>query len=538
MVNNVVGFHMAQDPAPIMVLQPTLTMAEAWSKDRLAPMIRDTPALAEIFGLKTANDNEPGARKSKAKDAGDTILHKKFPGGQITIAGANSPASLASRPIRIVLCDEVDRYPPSAGAEGDPVSLVAKRASTFWNRKIGLFSTPTVKGASRIEASWEESDQRRYFVPCPHCQHRQYFRWAQVKWDEGKPETAAYYCEECGCAWTEAQRLRAVRLGEWQATKPFFRHAGFHLNQLASPWTTVHEIVAAFLEAKKFPETLKTWVNTVLAETWEEAGDGVEGDGLLNRLEEYEADPVPAGVALITAGVDIQDDRFEVEIIGFGANQETWSLEYIRQVGDPATPGFWRLLDEILLRRYRHPSGRELRIEAACVDSGGHFTTEVYDFCRPRWGRRVFAIKGKGGEGVPIWPQKATRNAAKNIAVFLIGVDTAKETIYARLTIADQGPGYCHFPTRYPPEYFDGLTVEKRVRKYRHGHPYHVWEKPNGARNEPLDCRVYGIAARHSLSVDVDRRAEALAKAAEGDNRPMEALAPRRRGIRSRGVAA
>ncbi len=576
-LNNVVGFHIAQDPAPILALQPTIAMAEAWSKDRLAPMLRDTPALKGRVG-------DP-----RAKDSENTILHKTFAGGHITIAGANSPASLASRPIRIVLCDEVDRYPPSAGTEGDPVSLAVERTSTFWNRKIGLFSTPTVKGKSRIEASFLESDQRRFFVPCAHCGEARPLKWAQVRWQEGKPETAAYYCECCGSAWSEGQRLRAIRRGRWRQTaeficcgdkqtpskwdadgrslcrvcarpSPFGGHAGFHLNKLASPWTTIPKIVAQFLEAKNFPDRLKVWVNTTLAETWEDAGESVEAGGLFERREDYEAEPLPPGVLLVTAGVDIQDDRAEIEYLGHGLEEETWSLDYLRLYGDPTSRQFWEAIDEALARRFTHPSGRSLAIEAACVDSGGHHTQAVYDFCRPRAGRRVWAIKGAAGAR-PIWPEKATKNAAKRVNVFILGVDTAKDLIYKRLTIAEPGPGYCHFPKRYGESYFDGLTAEKAVTKYRNGFPYRVWEKPAGGRNEPLDCRVYALAARLSLKVDLPRRAVMLAVAPPPDaaatraenaqvraatppappppaRKPTPSPAVRRRGTRSRGVSA
>lgn len=580
-LNNVVGFHIDRSPAPMLVLQPTLSMGEAWSKDRLAPMLRDTPALARKFEGDAANDNASGRkRKSKAKDTNDTILHKKFAGGHVTVAGANSPASLASRPIQIVLCDEVDRYPASAGSEGDPVNLAAERTNTFWNRKIGLFSTPTVKGVSRIEASFDASDKRRLFIPCPHCSHRQTLKWSQVRWD-GDPETAAYYCEECGAAWSEGDRVRAVRSiltlpdfgwrqtaafvcavdgcdlkGEKQEPSvwaengrslcaccahpsPFRGHAGFHCNALASPWTTVPKLVAQFLEAKRGgSETLKVFVNTKLAETWEEDAAGMDSSWLFKRREVFAADPVPAGVALVTFGFDVQDDRGEGEFVGWGRGDESWSLDYVRVTGDPSSSAFWNEVDEILRRTFQHPSGQTLRVEAACLDSGGHHTAAVYDFVRPRFDRRVYAIKGVGGEGRKIWPDRATKNAAKAVNVFLIGVDTIKERVYSRLQIAQAGPGYCHFPDRYDEAYFEQLTAEKVVTKYRKGFPYRVWELPKGARNEALDCRVYATAARASLNVDIDRRVDALAKAIEGDRRALEQVRPRARGVRSGGISA
>ncbi|WP_311276158.1 phage terminase large subunit family protein [Methylobacterium sp. WCS2018Hpa-22] len=508
---NIAGFHVDLDPCPMLILQPTLQMAEAFSKDRLSTMIRDTPCIAAKIG-------------ANSRDSEDTILHKKFAGGHITLAGANSPASLASRPIRILLADEVDRYDASAGKEGDPVSLAIERTTTFWNRKIALVSTPTIKGASRIEAAYLESDQRRYFVPCPKCAHEQHLQWKQVRWPEGKPEEARYHCEAvdastgevCDYPWSEAERLEAIGLGRWIATRPEVKgHAGFHLNRIASPWQSLGIMARDFVLAKPHPERLKTWVNTRLAETWEEKGERVDGDGLMHRREPYEADPIPTAVGTVVAGVDIQDDRYEIEWLGFGADDETWSLDYAVRYGDPNNPAFWESLDHALLRGFRHPAGIEMRAEAACIDSGGHFTQQVYDFCRPRLGRKVYAIKGIGGPGRPIWPPKGTKNAAKKVTVFVLGVDQAKDLHYKRLSKKEPGPGYCHFPDRdpYQKPYFDGLTAEKAVLKVdRRGFTTKEWVKDR-VRNEPLDCRVYAIAARLSLGIDMSRRLSALRQA-------------------------
>lgn len=530
-INNVVGFFASGDPAPMLIIQPTLEMGEAWSKDRLAPMIRDTPALTDLFS-------------TKSRDAGDTILHKSFPGGRVNIAGANSPASLASRPVRIVLADEVDRYEASAGREGDPVMLAEERTTTFWNRKIGLFSTPTIKGASRIEASFLEGDQRRFHVSCPHCAHETWIQWKHVKWPEGRPEEAAIFCEACGAEWSEAERLDAVNRGRWVAHAPFKGHASFHINKLASPWVTIAKLVKQFLEAKPFPDRLKVWINTTLAETWEDGGERVKPDALISRREDYAASPLPEGVGLVTAAVDIQDNRWECEIVGWGAHEERWSLEYVVHYADPSTPGYWAALDDVLLRVFDHPLGIRLAIDTTCVDSGGHHTQKVYDFARDRFSRRVFAIKGVAGPSKPIWPKKATRNAAKKTDVFLVGVDQAKSVMQARLLIRDRGPGFCHFPKRdvYDEAYFDGLTCEKAITKYKNGNPYKVWEKPERARNEPWDCAVYNYAARVSSPVDVEKRLASLKAANENAKAtPGPAAKPRvapSRRVRSSGVAA
>jgi phage terminase large subunit GpA-like protein len=546
---NTAAFFIHGDPAPILMVQPTVEMAEAFSKDRVAPMIRDTPVLREIF-------------THKSRDSNDTILQKAFPGGRLNMTGANAPASLASRPIRIVLCDEVDRYPASAGKEGDPVGLAEKRTTTFWNRKIGLVSTPTIKGESRIESSYEEGDRRKFYVPCPHCGVRQVLNWKGVKWRDNDSDTAHYECQTdahdpttgefgCGTPWTESERLEAIAEagklpnGGWIAEGEFKGHASFHASQLASKRVSLHRIVKEFLEAKPFPDRLKTWVNTVLAETWEEGGEKVDPATLFGRREDYTPEMLPPKVGMVVAAADIQDNRFECEIIGYGAHEERWSIDYIVHYADPSTPDYWATLDDVLLRTFQHPTGATLRVEAACIDSGGHHTQAVYDFCRARFNRRVFAIKGIAGPNKPIWPKKATRNMAKKTDVFIIGVDQAKSVMQARLLIPtpeggaeDGGAGFCHFPRMdvYDHAYFDGLTVEKCLTKYKLGRPYKVWECPPGKRNEPWDNCVYGYAALKSTPVDIGARLASLNNAAEARKRSPEPLPPPSVGGRGRRV--
>ncbi len=497
-LNNVVGFHVDRDPAPILVLQPTLDMGKAWSKDRLAPMLRDTPCL------------RGKVKDARARDSNNTTLHKVFPGGHITIAGANSAASLASRPIRIVLCDEPDRYPPSAGTEGDPVSLAAKRSMTFWNRKLILTSSPTIKGSSRIEDAWERSDQRRYFVPCPKCRHTQTLRWAQVRWEKGEPESAAYECEACSERWSEAERLEAILFGEWRASKPFNGTAGFHLNALVSPWVNLAELVKEWLDAQGAPEKLRVFVNTVLGETWEEKGEKVEHEGLFGRREHYGPE-VPVGVALLTIGTDLQQDRIEAELVGWGRGEESWSLGYWVIHGDLSTNLPWRSLEERILAIYRREDGLPLTVGATCVDTG-HHTDVAYAFCRERWAWRVWAIKGSTEIADPIWPAKATRTNKGKVPLFLVGVGTAKDLIFARLRITAPGPGYCHFPDERTEEYFAQLTAERVVTKFSRGFPKRQWEKIR-LRNEALDCRAYAVAALAGLKdsgMNLDRRADVL----------------------------
>ena len=510
LINNVVGFHIHQDPAPMLVVQPTLEMAQTWSKDRLAPAIRDTPVLLEKIG-------DP-----KSRSSGNTTLHKSFVGGHVTACGANSPSSLASRPCRLILCDEVDRYPISAGTEGDPVSLAKKRATTFFNRKIILVSTPTERGNSRIEQAYDESDKRKYMVPCRHCGEKQELVWANVRFTDADPSTAEYVCDHCGSCWSDADRYKAIRQGEWVATgKGDGKTAGFHISALYSPWTSLESIVSDFLASKRDPMRLKTWVNTTLGETWEEQGEMLDEHDLILRCEDW-GDELPDDVLMLTAGVDVQDDRLEYEIVGWGRGEETWSIEYRTLYGDPSTAELWMQLDEVLRQKYVHPISGDMAIRSTCIDSGGHYTQQVYNYCKTRAGNRIFAIKGVGGEGKPI-TGKPTKNNIGKINLFPVGVDTAKELVYARLKMTDEGAGYCHFPIGRNEEYFRMLTAEKKIVKYFKGRPRREWVKIR-PRNEALDCRVYATAAFSLLNINID----AVAKRAQNRVQSQREGAPAR----------
>jgi phage terminase large subunit GpA-like protein len=515
-LNNAVGFHIDQDPAPLLVIQPTLEMAEAWSKDRLAPMLRDTPVL------------RGKVKDPRSRDADNTLLHKVFAGGHITMVGANSPASLAMRPIRIVLADEVDRYPVSAGTEGDPLKLAAKRQITFWNRKTLLGSTPTLKGLSVIEREWARSDQRRFFVPCPECGHEQVLHWRQVRWDQDegrhRPETAHYACEACGSLWSDAARFQAVSRGAWQATAPFSGVVGFHIPAFVSPWIKLADVVREFLEAKNRPELLQVFVNTVLGETFEVSGERVEAGALSHRAEAYDGKSLPDEIRTVTAGVDVQDNRLEVQLVGWGENEESWPFLYEVLHGDPAQTRVWGELDRILLDSFHTTSGRSLRVRAGCVDTGGHHAATVMAFCRARRARRIFPTKGASGAR-PIWPKRASRTRHDE-PVFVIGVDTAKDALFGRLKIADPGPGYVHFPAAdgFEEAYFDQLTAEEVVTRHREGRPYRVWVLPKGRRNEALDTFVLALAARMSLPRALERQVEFTV---EAPLPPSEPPAPR-----------
>jgi len=501
--NNWIGSVIDVTPAPFLMVQPTVELAKRWSKQRLAPMLADTPTLKNKV------------HESKSRDGSNTILMKEFEGGVLIAAGANSAAGLRSMPIRFLFMDEVDAYPPDADGEGDPTELARKRTNTFGSRKkIFENSTPTDKESSRIERRYDLSDQRHYYVPCPHCEEEQILSWSQVKWtEEGKSETPElidvwYECEHCGGTIEEHHKTWMFENGRWIADYPERRNVGFHINGLYSPvgWKSWKECVEEFLVAKRKKDVslLKVWVNTVLAETWEEEGKTVEHSALYRRREHYQHE-VPEGVRVMTAGVDVQDDRLEYEIVGWGQGEESWSIHNDRLYGDPGKSELWaRLSQHIIGRQWEHASGLRVSVGAACIDSGGHYTQQVYAYTKANQGYRVWATKGASVAGLPIAsrPSKAGRDKA---LLFRVGTDTAKELIYSRLVVQEPGPGYCHWPINehYDEEYFMQMTAEKATTKYVRGFPKTEWVKRR-PRNEMLDCRVLSYAAlliwRPSLS--------------------------------------
>lgn len=489
---NILGYFMAYAPAPILVMQPTLDMGQTFSKDRLAPMIRDTPVLRGLVDV-------------KSRYAGNTILKKNFPGGHITIVGANSATGLASRPIKVLLADEVDRYPGSAGTEGDPLSLAQKRQTTFWDKKTVMVSTPVIKGHSRIETEYNQSTREEWNVPCPECGHYQPFVWANLIFDpDDLQKEIVYKCERCGCVANEYRWKQQSQQGRFVAENPGAETRGFHLNTLASTFCGWKEIVQKFIVAKEQldqgnPEGMKVWVNTELGETWEERGEQVEDTELFNRREIYNA-VVPEEVLVLTAGVDVQDDRFEVEIVGWGVGKESWGIRYQKIYGDMLKEQVWEDLDAFLQTVWCKKDGTALRIISCCIDSGGHHTDQVYRFTKERYERGVWAIKGKGGAEVPYIRNPTTNNRVKT-PLFIIGVDAGKVLLYQRLRHNTKGPNYCHFPANeeagYDETYFKGLTSEKMVVRFRKGRSVTVWELKDSKykRNEPLDLRNYATAA-------------------------------------------
>ena len=486
---NVIGYYIDQDPSPMLIMQPTLAMGQAFSKDRLSTMIRDSEKIRNCV------------KNPRSRDSGNTVLSKKFAGGNLNIVGSNSASGLASRPIRILLADEVDRYEASAGAEGDPISLATKRTTTFWNRKIYMCSTPTIKGLSRIETAFEESDKRYYHVPCPECNHKQVLKWKNVIWEENKPETASYACDECGSMIDESKKQWMLKHGEWIAKEPKSHTAGFHISELYSVWSTWAEMAIAFLEAKKQPEMLKTWINTSLGESWEEQGEVVEYETLLERRLNYDFTCIPEDVLILTAGVDTQKDRLELQLVGWGKNYEAWVCDFKIFWGDPNAINVWTDLDAYLKKRFKTESERFIPISCCTVDSGGHHTNMVYHFTKPRQSRRIFAIKGLSQAGKPI-ANRPTFVGKNKAVLYGVGVDTAKEAILSRLT-ADLETSTLHFCSDLDEEYFKQLTAEKRVTKFIRGRKTMVWKQIR-SRNEALDTLVYNFAAIYILNPNFD----------------------------------
>lgn len=505
---NTLGYFIHYDPCPVLMLQPTIQMAEDFSKDRLAPMIRDTPVLAERVA-------DP-----KSRTSGNTLLHKNFTGGHVTLVGTNSPASLASRPVRVLLCDEVDRYPASAGEEGDPLTLAIKRTSNFWNRRIIMVSTPTMKQTSRIEPAFLASTREEWCVPCPKCGEYQAYSWELLLYKE-KTEPVMR-CEHCGQEFSESEWKTGT--GRWIAEDGGnnARARGFHLNAFASPWVNWQSIVDAYQEAFEVgEEALKGWQNMFLGESYENSEGVIKIEDLNANGEEYPRLPdgniaVPNDVLLLTCGVDVQDDRLELEVVGWGMGNQSWGIEYKIIYGNPGSSDVWKDLDAYLSRPFRKVTGEEMIIACTCIDSGGHNTDSVYKFTKARTRRRIFPIVGRGTWGMPS-VRKPSRNNRYRVPLFTLGVSTIKGTLHTRLKAKKGEGGYCHFPkskeTGYDEIYFAGLLSERMTIRRAHGREVVRWElRAEKTRNEPLDCRVYAMGAYEILNPDLRRYSAGLMK--------------------------
>ena len=490
---NALGYYMHYYPCPVMAMEPTLDMAQTLSKDNLAPMIRDTPVLR-------------GLVDTKSRYSGNTILKKNFPGGHITIVGANSPVGLRMRPIKVLLADEVDGYPESAGTEGDPLLLAQKRQTTFWDKKTVIVSTPTIKGHSKIEKEFLESTREEWTVPCPGCGHYQPLAWSSLDFEDYRTDPSKpilYKCERCGERFGEYAWKEQGKLGRFRAENPAAETRGFHLNTLASNFCGWKDVVDKFISASEQLalgniEEMKTWTNTELGETWEEPGECIDGNKLINRRELYDAE-VPDGVLVLTAAVDVQKDRFEAEVVGWGVGKESWGIRYQKIYGDTKEEKVWADLDAFLQVSFHKKDGTALQIAACCIDSG-YRSVQVYRFTVDKFDRRIFAIKGKGGQGIPYFKNPTTDNRVKT-PLFTIGVDAGKDFIYQRLRVTERGPNYCHFPSDegagYDATYFKGLASEMKITRFRKGKMTVSWvlRDEGYKRNEPLDLRNYATAA-------------------------------------------
>ena len=493
---NMMGCAIDNDPGPMLYIQPTDKVAEDYSKRRIAPMIQACPTLREkVF-------------KARSRDAANTISMKTFPGGSLAIIGANSPADLSSKPVRYIFMDETDRFPASAGTEGDPQELAERRTETFrHNRKIVKTSTPTIKGKSKIETDYMNGTQEEWHTECPHCHTYNYIRFADIHFEkedyvnEGGDEdyhvkVVTWRCPTCkrDIGEYECKRLPA----KWVQKNPKAIQNGirsFRLNAFMSPWSDWKDIVWKFLKAHKDPEKLKTFYNTILGESWEVHTNSGLDETLYKRREHYDAE-VPTGILLLTMGMDTQDNRLEYEVVGWDRNGQSWGISRGVIPGRADAPGVWEEVDALLDREWRLANGMKMKILATFIDSGGHFTTAIYKACAKRASKRIWPIKGEKGAGKPeCRPMKRGQGEG---AKFMLGVDAGKEGIMYEAAVEEPGPNYMHFPidyrAGYDMEYFKGLISERMEIHRRGGQGVIVWEQFY-ERNEPLDCRNYARMA-------------------------------------------
>ncbi len=532
-LNNCIGYVIDQDPGSILFVHPTTIDAKEYSKLRIAPMIRDCPTLrAKVAEV-------------KSRDSGNTILQKTYPGGILTMCGSTEAHALASKPIRYVLGDERDRWATSAGNEGDPWGLAMARQTTFYNAKSGEVSTPTVKNASAIEASFSTGTMERWKSCCPHCGKYHEINWTDIRFDYDenliaghktyKVRNIYYVCPSCACVSTELQMKRAP--ARWEAENPDAYEQGtrsFWLNAFVSQWATWESIILKYLNAIGNTKKMQVVYNTCFGLLWEDRGDLQDEDSLMARREEYPAE-LPDGVLVLTAGVDTQDDRMEYEIVGHGSFGETWGVEKGIIMGRPDDDATWDKLDEMVFDRVLHfGNGVGLKMSMSFVDEGGHFTQDVRMRCRQRIGKHAFCIKGMPGADKPYTaPPKQMKIVVNQVTVgycwqYQLGVDSGKQIIMDNLAVQTPGQKYCHFPRRddYGSAYFAGLLSERLVYKTNKRQPW-VWEKiPGHERNEALDCRNYAMAAFKALPKDLDKIARMLKDAAAARSTGSVATAP------------
>lgn len=525
-LNAAIGYYMEQDPCPIMLVQPTIEDAQGYSKEEIAPMLRDCPALTGLVS------------EQKTRDSDNTILHKSFRGGSLSIVGATSGRGFRRVSRRVVAFDEVDGYPSSAGGEGDPIRLGIKRSDYYWNRKLIAGSTPLLAGSSRIEALFAAGDQRRYFVPCTQCGHMDTLVFRReatesgeptghfMHWPKDSPQLAHFVCRICGGIIEHKDKRAMVDAGQWRACASFTGHASFHIwaAYSFSPNATWGQLAQEFVSANSAgPDMLKTFVNTVLGQTWFEKGEAPEWERLYQRRERYPIGSCPPGVLFLTAGVDVQKTRFVYEVVGWGRGKRSWSVDAGVIEGDTAdvsTAGPWGDLDALLERTYDAATGVPLPILRLAIDSGFN-TQTVYNWARQKPLTKVVAVKGVDGAqsnamvGAPspvdIFADGRRRRRAYR--VWAVAGSIAKTELYgwlglplvtdaARSAGSVEAPGYCHFP-EYGEDYFKQLTGEHMVAKRIHGgRIIYTWEPIPGRENHQLDCRVYARAAAAIVGLD------------------------------------
>lgn len=528
---NWVGSLIDLQPGPMMIVQPTIDVAKRYSRQRLVPMIEESPALRRKV------------RENRSRDDANTTLLKEYPGGFMVVAGANSAAGLRSMPIRDIFFDEIDAYPLDVDGEGDPISLAEARQSTFARRKRLKTSTPTTKGVSRIEDAFLATDQRYYHIACPHCGLHQRLEWGGdkpygIKWAkdaDGRhlPDTAHYVCAHNGCI-IEEHHKRTVLMCEalggtarWVPDNPGAapRRRGYHLSSLYSPlgFLSWRELVEEWLVARELSKVgdqskLRAFVNTRLAETWEEQGDKIQHHELARRAEDFPLGAVPFGGLMLTQGVDVQPDRLEVRTWAWGRGEESWLVDRHVLYGDPnldeAVEGSpWARLTQLRRSPLRHASGRDMLVEACGIDTGGHNTQAVYNYCRTHAHAHVLALKGSSQSNRQVMGKPSAvdvswrgKTLARSLKLWLVGTDTAKHLIYGRLRLVQAGPGYVHLPAvlRETDE-FEQLTAERLATRYIKGHAKLEWFKPAGKRNEGLDCAVYAYAAACYMGIQTMR---------------------------------
>ena len=514
---NMMGCAIDNDPGPMLYIQPTKEVAEDYSKRRIAPMINACPTLREkVF-------------KARSRDAANTITMKTFPGGSLAIIGANSPADLASKPVRYIFMDETDRFPVSAGTEGDPQELAERRTETFrHNRKIIKTSTPTIKGRSKIEKDYMNGTQEEWHTECPHCHTYNFIRFSDIHFEKEDFRNTAgnedYHVKkvtwECPTCKREIPEHVAKRMpAKWVSQNPAALDNGirsFRLNAFMSPWSDWKDIVYKFLKAKNDPELLKTFYNTILGESWEVHTNKGLDEKLYNRREHYNAE-VPTGVLLLTMGIDTQDNRLEYEVVGWNRNGESWGISRGIIPGRADSPGVWEEVDLLLDHEWKMKNGMKMKTLATFIDSGGHFTLDIYRQCALRQTKRIWSIKGEGGEGKEYCRQMKKAKQAEGVK-FIIGVDDGKSGIMYEAALETPGPNYMHFPidyrAGYDKEYFKGLISEQMVIHRQRGKAVVVWEKIY-ERNEPLDCRNYARAAYRYFNWNFDKLEKMLYGAEE-----------------------